>query len=126
MHKLFEQVLEKKDLSKAGDLFSLEDSVIVDELSEVLKTIQVGHLKTIRLAFQFRISAGNFQQARVSDESQQPEPGGDLCDEGDLRHPGDWLHPASCGRPHLLAPVLFVAQSPPLGPGGSAPCQDGL
>ena len=41
MHKLFEQVLEKKDLSKAGDLFSLEDSVIVDELSEVIKTIQV-------------------------------------------------------------------------------------
>ena len=41
MHKLFEQVLEKKDLSKAGDLFSLEDSVIVDELSEVLKTIEV-------------------------------------------------------------------------------------
>ena len=41
MHKLFEQVLEKKDLSKAGDLFSLEDSVIIDELSEVLKTIQV-------------------------------------------------------------------------------------
>jgi len=40
MHKLFEQVLEKKDLSKAGDLFSLEDSVIVDELSEVIKTIQ--------------------------------------------------------------------------------------
>ena len=45
MHKLFEQVLEKKDLSKAGDLFSLEDSVIVDELSEVLKTIQVGNLR---------------------------------------------------------------------------------
>ena len=41
MHNLFEQVLEKKDLSKAGDLFSLEDSVIVDELSEVVKTIQV-------------------------------------------------------------------------------------
>jgi len=40
MHKLFEQVFEKRDLSKAGDLFSLEDSVIVDELSEVIKTIQ--------------------------------------------------------------------------------------
>jgi len=40
MHNLFEQVLQKKDLSKAGDLFSLEDSVIVDELSEVVKTIQ--------------------------------------------------------------------------------------
>ena len=41
MHRLFEQVLEKKDLSKAGDLFQLEDSVIVDELSEVLQTIKV-------------------------------------------------------------------------------------
>ena len=41
--KLFE-VLEKKDLSKAGDLFSLEDSVIVNELSKVLKTIEVGTL----------------------------------------------------------------------------------
>jgi len=40
MHKLFEQVFEKRDLSKAGDLFSLEDSVIVDELSDVIKTIQ--------------------------------------------------------------------------------------
>ena len=46
MHKLFEQVLEKKDLSKAGDLFSLEDSVIVDELSDVIKTIQVGKFQT--------------------------------------------------------------------------------
>ena len=41
--KLFE-ILEKKDLSKAGDLFSLEDSVIVNELSKVLKTIEVGTL----------------------------------------------------------------------------------
>ena len=41
--KLFE-VMEKKDLSKAGDLFSLEDSVIVNELSKVLKTIEVGTL----------------------------------------------------------------------------------
>ena len=40
---LFE-VLEKKDLSQAGDLFSLEDSVIVNELSKVLKTIEVGTL----------------------------------------------------------------------------------
>ena len=40
MHKLFEQVLERKDLSKAGDLFSLDDSLIVDELSTVLTTIQ--------------------------------------------------------------------------------------
>ena len=35
------KVLERKDLSKAGDLFSLEDSVIVDELSAVIKALQV-------------------------------------------------------------------------------------
>ena len=34
-------MLERKDLSKAGDLFSLEDSVIVDELSAVIKALQV-------------------------------------------------------------------------------------
>ena len=34
-------MLERKDLSKGGDLFSLEDSVIVDELSAVIKALQV-------------------------------------------------------------------------------------
>ena len=40
-HVVVFQVLERKDLSKAGDLFSLEDSVIVDELSAVIKALQV-------------------------------------------------------------------------------------
>ena len=98
MHKLFEQVLEKKDLSKAGDLFSLEDSVIVDELSEVLKTIEVGTqlYRPHDSCFSLSRFSGNFQQAGVSDESQQPVSGGDLRDASDLRHPGDWLHPAAC------------------------------
>ena len=59
MHKLFEQVLEKKDLSKAGDLFQLEDSVIVDELSEVLQTIKVKYIfsthETLNSKLSFRI-----------------------------------------------------------------------
>ena len=98
MHKLFEQVLEKKDLSKAGDLFSLEDSVIVDELSEVLKTIEVGTqlCRPHDSCFSLSRILGNFQQAGVPDESQQPVSGGDLRDASDLRHPGDWLHPAAC------------------------------
>ena len=62
MHRLFEQVLEKKDLSKAGDLFSLEDSVIVDELSEVLKTIQVS-----KFIFKFFF---NFDEFRIFPTSQ--------------------------------------------------------
>lgn len=39
MHELFTQVLSKKDLSKAGDLFSVADQAIVNDLTEVINTI---------------------------------------------------------------------------------------
>lgn len=39
MHELFTQVLGKKDLSKAGDLFSVADQAIVNDLTEVVNTI---------------------------------------------------------------------------------------
>lgn len=39
MHELFTQVLSKKDLSKAGDLFSVADAEIVSDLTEVVNTI---------------------------------------------------------------------------------------
>ncbi|KAK7869254.1 hypothetical protein R5R35_000874 [Gryllus longicercus] len=39
MHELFTQVLSKKDLSKAGDLFSVSDQAIVNDLTEVVNTI---------------------------------------------------------------------------------------
>lgn len=39
MHELFTQVLSKKDLSKAGDLFSVADQAIVDDLTEVVNKI---------------------------------------------------------------------------------------
>ncbi|XP_049810598.1 protein melted isoform X1 [Schistocerca nitens] len=39
MHELFMQVLGKKDLSKAGDLFSVADQAIVNDLTEVVNTI---------------------------------------------------------------------------------------
>ena len=95
MHRLFEQVLEKKDLSKAGDLFSLEDSVIVDELSEVLKTIQVLKFLYKKCSSTLMIS-GYFQQAGVSDQPQQPVSGGDLRDQSNISHQRDWLHPTTC------------------------------
>lgn len=41
MHSLFEEVLSKRDLSKAGMLFSLDDKEIEDDLSNVLKGIHV-------------------------------------------------------------------------------------
>ena len=40
MHELFAQVLSDKDLSKAGDLFSLEDRDIEGDLSDVLRHIE--------------------------------------------------------------------------------------
>lgn len=40
MHELFSQVLKERDLSRAGDLFSLDDKTIVEDLSQVLAKIQ--------------------------------------------------------------------------------------
>ncbi|KAK6617844.1 hypothetical protein RUM43_014073 [Polyplax serrata] len=39
MHELFTQVLGKKDLSRAGDLFTVNDAEIANDLTEVIKTI---------------------------------------------------------------------------------------
>ncbi|XP_060053586.1 ventricular zone-expressed PH domain-containing protein homolog 1 isoform X3 [Erinaceus europaeus] len=41
MHQLFRLVLGQKDLSRAGDLFSLDDSEIEDSLTEALEQIKV-------------------------------------------------------------------------------------
>ncbi|XP_054569643.1 ventricular zone-expressed PH domain-containing protein homolog 1 isoform X1 [Eptesicus fuscus] len=41
MHHLFRLVLGQKDLSRAGDLFSLEDSEIEDSLTEALEQIKI-------------------------------------------------------------------------------------
>lgn len=40
MHELLAQVLENRDLSRAGDLFSVDDQKIVGDLSEVLAKIK--------------------------------------------------------------------------------------
>ncbi|CAG9759998.1 unnamed protein product [Ceutorhynchus assimilis] len=39
MHELFMQVLKNRDLSRAGDLFSVPDSIIVNDLTNVIKEI---------------------------------------------------------------------------------------
>lgn len=39
MHELFKQVLTEKDLSRAGDLFSISDSEIINDLPELIKQI---------------------------------------------------------------------------------------
>ncbi|GBP66604.1 Protein melted [Eumeta japonica] len=39
MHELFKQVLNERDLSRAGDLFSIPDSEIVNDLTDVIKKI---------------------------------------------------------------------------------------
>ncbi|XP_064642367.1 ventricular zone-expressed PH domain-containing protein homolog 1-like [Lineus longissimus] len=40
MHEQFAQVLNQRDLSRAGDLFTVEDKDIVDDLSEVIQKIE--------------------------------------------------------------------------------------
>ena len=40
MHQLFVEVLAKKDLSRAGDLFAIDDKSIVADLSELIAAIQ--------------------------------------------------------------------------------------
>lgn len=41
MHELFTKVLSKRDLSRAGDLFSVADSEIVNGLTEVVCNIYI-------------------------------------------------------------------------------------
>lgn len=48
MHQLFVEVLNKRDLSKAGDLFSIDDKSIVSDLSEL-----IDHIKQISGASDF-------------------------------------------------------------------------
>lgn len=39
MHELFANVLAKRDLSRAGELFAIEDDKIVDDLTDVVSNI---------------------------------------------------------------------------------------
>jgi hypothetical protein len=40
MHVLFESILATRDLSKAGELFAIEDYRIVDSLTDVVGTFE--------------------------------------------------------------------------------------
>lgn len=57
MHELFATVLAKRDLSRAGELFSIEDDEIVDGLTDVVRntllplTCRVSEQKIILAAF---------------------------------------------------------------------------
>ena len=48
MHELFTKVLSKRDLSKAGELFFVSDSEIVDDLSSVVSIINILLILTIK------------------------------------------------------------------------------
>lgn len=39
MHELFANVLAKRDLSRAGELFSIADLLIVDGLTDVVREV---------------------------------------------------------------------------------------
>lgn len=43
MHELFSNVLAKRDLSRAGELFSIEDEKIVDGLTDVVSRYENKH-----------------------------------------------------------------------------------
>lgn len=44
MHELFTKVLAKRDLSRAGDLFSVPDADIVNDITEVVSPAEPGNL----------------------------------------------------------------------------------
>ena len=48
MHQLFSLVLGQRDLSRAGDLFSLEDAEIEDCLSQALEQIKAISCSPVR------------------------------------------------------------------------------
>lgn len=52
MHELFASVLAKRDLSRAGELFSIEDSKIVDDLTDVV--IKISHSSYVTFRDTFR------------------------------------------------------------------------
>lgn len=49
MHELFTKVLSKRDLSRAGDLFTVSDSEIVNDLTEVVSEYLLSQLNEIKL-----------------------------------------------------------------------------
>lgn len=46
MHELFTKVLSKRDLSRAGDLFSVSDSEIVEYLTQVV-SMTYSHIRLL-------------------------------------------------------------------------------
>lgn len=53
MHELFANVLAKRDLSRAGDLFSIEDEKIVDGLTDVVRNRKFAHSLFVLTCFMF-------------------------------------------------------------------------
>lgn len=49
MHELFMQVLKNRDLSRAGDLFSVADADIVNDLTQVVSYKRSSHYHSLLL-----------------------------------------------------------------------------
>lgn len=56
MHELFMQVLKNRDLSRAGDLFSVPDTVIVNDLTNVVRKLFISFYANILIILFFKHS----------------------------------------------------------------------
>lgn len=67
MHELFTKVLSKRDLSRAGDLFSVADYEIVNDLTQVVSLSK--YLFYVRLVSRMRGNMkhfyGNYYQTKL-------------------------------------------------------------
>lgn len=63
MHDLFTKVLSKRDLSRAGDLFSVADSEIVNDLTNVVSTGCVSLNNLIQISYKSERSSPKSTQS---------------------------------------------------------------
>jgi hypothetical protein len=63
MHELFANILAKRDLSRAGELFSIEDELIVDDINEVVSISSLFTSKEMKFISIFYFSCSKFPQS---------------------------------------------------------------
>lgn len=98
MHELFTKILGKRDLSRAGDLFSVDDAEIVGHLTEVVSNLSSditwGHLIYILIVI-VEWNRSNHWPAGLSAEQKWSVGDGDLLDPGHRMHPRDKVRGAA-------------------------------
>jgi hypothetical protein len=90
MHELFASVLAKRDLSRAGELFSLSDDKIVDSLTDVVSKYR----SPTQLIFKHvsSLAAGDFEDRvapSILGEHERSVGDRDLCQQMYVLHSRD-------------------------------------